>query len=75
MKKRDNFVKIWLGIAIELIGVGGFFACIIIAAVYCWRHPDMTDMRRLMEFPHPYIGSLISYVMCLVGHRMSKGIW
>lgn len=75
MKKKKNFVKIWLGIALELIGVGGFFTCIILAAVFCWQHPDMTDVRRIIEYPYPYVGSLISYALCLIGHHMSKKIW
>lgn len=66
MKKFKSFIRI----ALVIGGMIGIIACIVAAWVFMFHNPDMTDMRRLIEYPAPTIWSIVCLVAVLVGKHM-----
>lgn len=43
--------KFWFGIFLTAVGVCALVVCTVGGVVNLFRYPDMTEMRRLLEFP------------------------
>ena len=61
-----NFKGIF-GCALILCGFLGMFACIIASCVFSWQNPDMTTMRRFLEYPQPSVWCIVDYIGIQVG--------
>ena len=65
MKDR---VKTIIRLILILFSVIGMFICLISATIFYFRNPDMTELRRFIEFPWPTIG----IVVCLMVNGIGK---
>lgn len=60
--------KTIIRLALMIVSLMGMLACSVSAMVFYIRNPDMTELRRLIEFPWPTIG----VVVCLVVYGIGK---
>ena len=67
-KSRKTTIRFTL-ILISLIGM---LACVISATVFYFQNPDMTELRRFIEFPWPTIGVVICLVVYVIGEYVIK---
>lgn len=58
--------------ALILISLIGMLACFISATVFHFQNPDMTALRRLIEFPWPTIGAVVCLVVYEIGEYVIK---
>ena len=65
-------LKAWVGIVLYLVGFIGVIACAIAATVFAWRNPDMTGMRRFLEYPEPTVWCIVDAIAMEVGRRLVK---
>lgn len=49
--------------ALTLVSLIGMLACVVSATVFHFQNPDMTELRRFIEFPWPTIGAVICLVV------------
>lgn len=49
-------IKTIIRLALMIVSLIGMIACSVSATVFYIRNPDMTELRRLIEFPWPTIG-------------------
>lgn len=63
-------IKALIGIILMLGGFIGLIACGIAAFVFYFQNPDMTDLRRFIEYPGPSIGA----VVCLICEAIGRSI-
>lgn len=68
MKKVKGIV----GCALILCGFIGIIACVIASYVFMWQNPDMTAMRRFLEYPQPTVWCIVDYIGIQVGLWMVK---
>lgn len=47
-------------------------ACVVGATVFYFQNPDMTELRRLIEFPWPTIGFMACLVVYVIGEYVIK---
>lgn len=66
-----NF-KIIFGSVLVFSGFIGMIACAIAATVFMIQNPDMTAMRRFLEYPEPSVCCIINYIGVKVGAWMVK---
>ena len=57
--KRDKDLRFWIGSALACVCLVGVIVCAILAFIFNIQHPDMTEMRLLMENPGPAIGAVV----------------
>lgn len=65
-------LKSTIGLCLILGGFLGMIACVIAAGVFTWQNPDMTEMRRFLEYPWPSVWCIVDYVGIQVGMWMVK---
>lgn len=53
-------------------GFIGMIACGIATTVFMFQNPDMTAMRRFLEYPEPVIWCIVDYIGIHVGAWMVK---
>lgn len=53
--------------ALTLVSLIGMLACVISATVFYFQNPDMTELRRFIEFPWPTIGAVVCLVVYGIG--------
>ena len=53
-------IKTIIRLALMIVSLIGMIACSVSATVFYIRNPDMTELRRLIEFPWPTIGIVAS---------------
>ena len=68
MKKAKGM----LGLALIFCGFIGMIICAISACVFVCRNPDMTEMRRFLEYPWPTVWCIVDYVGVRVGCMLIK---
>ena len=68
MKKTKDII----GCGLILCGFIGIIACVIAAYVFMWQNPDMTEMRRFLEYPWPTVWCIVDFIGVQVGLRMVK---
>lgn len=57
--------------AVLIIGaVIGCIICMVVSIVFAIQNPDMTEMRRLIEYPAPTIWGVICVVSAVIGRYM-----
>lgn len=56
-------------ISVSLIGM---IACAVSAMVFYFQNPDMTELRRFIEFPWPTIGVMVCLVAYVIGEYVIK---
>lgn len=54
MKKSK--IKTVIRLVLISVSLIGMIACVVSAMVFYFQNPDMTELRRLIEFPWPTIG-------------------
>lgn len=62
--------KVILGL---IMVFGGFIAavgCVIASIILSFQNPDMTELRRFLEYPGPTIIGLISIAIIYVGKEI-----
>ena len=65
MRDRNSTeAKKLLGVALYFLGFITIICCGVAAVVIAIQNPDMTAMRRLIEYPQPAIIALI--VLCVM---------
>lgn len=60
-------VKTIIRLVLMLFSVIGMFICLISATIFYFQNPDMTELRRLIEFPWPTIGLVVCSVLYGIG--------
>ena len=65
-------LKAWIGIILFFAGLIGCFACAIASGVIAWQNPDMTQMRRFLEYPELTVWSVVNVLAVLIGERLVK---
>ena len=53
--------------ALTLVSLIGMLACVISATIFYFQNPDMTELRRFIEFPWPTIGAVVCLVVYGIG--------
>lgn len=63
MKEYAKNVMLIFGIiGIIIFSVWGF--------ALSFQNPDMTDLRFFIEFPHVYIGGIVSAIITAIGRKL-----
>ena len=65
MKKSKT--KTIIGLVLMIISTIGMIACAVSAMVFYFQNPDMTELRRFIEFPWPTIGAAICLTVFGIG--------
>lgn len=58
--------------ALTLVSLIGMLVCVISATVFHFQNPDMTELRRFIEFPWPTIGAVVCLVVYVIGEYIIK---
>ena len=66
-------VKEFIGAALIVGGLVGMIICVIASGIFYFQNPDMTDLRRFIEYPQPAIGGLACWVAGIIDVRLVKG--
>ena len=61
-----------IGFILMICGLIGLLACAIAAGIFYLQNPDMTALRRLIEYPAPTIWAIIYYIVAQVGLHLGK---
>jgi hypothetical protein len=64
--------KRMLSCALILCGLIGMIACLVASLVFSWQNPDMTEMRRFLDYPWPTVWAIVDYVGIQIGLWMVK---
>lgn len=64
----EGKVKTIIRVALMVIALIGMLVCVISSTIFYFRNPDMTELRRFIEFPWPTIG----IVVCLALYGIGK---
>ena len=70
MKKSKT--KTIIGLVLMIISTIGMVACAVCATVFYFQNPDMTELRRFIEFPQPAIGVVICLAVFGIGKYIIK---
>lgn len=65
-KKKPNLTAI-IGCILIVVAIIAIIGCAIAAAIFYFQNPDMTELRRFIEYPAPSIIALIAIVVAYVG--------
>ena len=68
MKKRN--IKTLTGVVLTFGSLVGMIICGITAIVFAFKNPDMTEIRRFLEYPDPTIWAIICFICCEIGSNM-----
>lgn len=60
-------VKEFIGVMLTIIGFIGIMFCIISSLVFMIRNPDMTELRRFIEYLEPIVGGVLSFLIVKIG--------
>lgn len=69
---RKSKTKTIIRLALIIVSLIGMLACSASATVFYIRNPDMTELRRLIEFPWPTIGFMACLVAYVIGEYVIK---
>lgn len=69
---RKGKIKTIIRLALMIVSLIGMFACAVSATVFYFQNPDMTELRRLIEFPWPTIGVVVCLVVFGIGTYVIK---
>lgn len=68
MKKIKDVVACTL----ILCGSVGIIVCAIAGYGFMWHNPDMTEMRRFLEYPWPTVFIIVNYIGIQIGLHLIK---
>ena len=63
-------IKEIIGVVLVIGGLIGLIACAVAAVIFYFQNPDMTDLRRLIEYPEPSIWAVVCLVCEAIGRSM-----
>lgn len=63
-------VKDIIGVLLTLGGLIGLVVCAVCACAFYFQNPDMTGLRRLIEYPAPTIGAVVCWVITMIGTHL-----
>lgn len=55
-------IKNIIGLILILASIIGLLACVVFATVFYFQNPDMTELRRFIEYPEPTIGAVVCMI-------------
>lgn len=61
-----------IGFILMLGGLIGILVCALVANIFYFENPDMTELRRFIECPWPSIGAIISIIATYAGQYMMR---
>lgn len=61
-----------IGCMLILCGFIGMIICAISACVFILQNPNMTEMRRFLEYPWPIVWCIVDYVGMRIGFLLVK---
>ena len=70
MKKSKT--KTIIGLVLMIISTIGMVVCAVCATVFYFQNPDMTELRRFIEFPWPIIGAAVCLAVFGIGKYAIK---
>lgn len=73
MSTKDK-VKIIVGLVIIITSVIALIACAIAGLVFYIKNPDMTSMRRLIEYPLPSVIAVVAFLCNQIGIEIIKSV-
>lgn len=59
--------KEFIGVILTIGSLIGIVVCAIVSTIFYFQNPDMTDLRRLFEYPEPAIGAVICFITFTIG--------
>ncbi len=65
--------KEFIGAVLFFGGIIGMVICAIASGIFYFQNPDMTDLRRLIEYPEPTIWMVVCFVCEWIGVKMLGG--
>ena len=65
-KKKPNLTAI-IGCILIILAIIAGIGCVVASVILYFQHPDMTELRRFIEYPAPSIIALIAIVVAYVG--------
>jgi hypothetical protein len=65
-------IKDIIGCGLILCGFIGIIICAIAGCVFAWSNPDMTEMRRFLEYPWPTVWIIVDYIGIHIGLHLIK---
>lgn len=65
-KKKPNLTAI-IGCSLIVLAIISIIGCAVASAIFYFQNPDMTELRRFIEYPAPYIIALVAVVVVYVG--------
>ena len=65
-RKKHNLTAI-IGCILIVLAIIAIIGCAIAAVIFYFQNPDMTELRRFIEYPAPSIIALIAIVVAYVG--------
>ena len=69
--KKHNFKEVF-GYTILLLGFIGAIITAVISIILAFKNPDMTPMRRFLEYPQLIISEILCVVAIVCGNLMAK---
>lgn len=66
MAKKSK-IKKTIRFVLTLVSLIGMLACVVSTTVFHFQNPDMTELRRFIEFPWPTIGAVVCLVVYGIG--------
>lgn len=70
MRRTKMKIKLLIGIILTIGGFIGAIICAIAAIIFYFQNPDMTGLRRFIEYPAPSIWAIICFVCEKIGLDM-----
>ena len=67
MKVRDI-----LGVLLVLAASVGIIVCSVFSIIFYFKNPDMTSLRKLIEYPEPAIWAIICFICGKFGLYLIK---
>lgn len=67
MKNKKHTVHFIIGCILIVLAIIAIIGCAISAVIFYFQNPDMTELRRFIEYPAPSIIALIAIVVAYVG--------
>lgn len=71
MAKKSK-IKTIIRLVLMIISIIGMVACAVCDTVFYFQNPDMTELRRLIEFPLPTICATVCLAVFGVGKYAIK---
>jgi hypothetical protein len=72
MRRNMKDLKYIIGCGLILCGFIGIIICAILACVFAWQNPDMTEIRRFLEYPWPTVWCIADFVGMQIGLQLIK---